>query len=694
MKIRSKELNHTAHSELYETSLSHRRAPTYQSAQDRAKSGSTMKGFLLLSQRILMVIALLAAIRNVALAQDAASFGWNNMRAAAPRPLLLILARDIRRPNLAHTLAEYEARLYGTATKNVAGYFVEVSNGEFGWLRGGSVDQLDLDPGKNDIRILAFNKAVETGRVNLSRYDRNGDGKITPDELGVLVIANQPIAATAPYTTIIGTMVVQVGLSGVGDTANLHLLCHELSHQLGTIDIYGASFGYGYGLSLMSGTPAGGDTLINWHLDPWHKMQLGWVKPRVHDLRTPGCESLQVPGAFNSGAVLGAESPVILFDSRRSEYFMLEYRNPAAPTGSYDRDVPTAGGLVIWSVRQGANKLIYEVETPDGIANGTVRSLWYLSAPNQTPGQGSGTSTAPLFTAANGDIKLRWSDNSSAGVTLRVGTPSADGMRLPVSWTSDYSIYRLVRGSGFLNVPGLLSQIAVGDRGETWGINDKGGVFCYDALLGFYQVPGILSKIAVGGPDAVWGLTSDGRVYQLQAGIFVGTFVQVAGSLTQISVGKDGAMWGINAKSEIFRFDAAARALVQVPGSLRQIAVGNAGNVWGINAEGAIYRMQNNRFDLNVPGSLTQISVGGDGAVWGINEAQQIFHYDSVANRFDQIPGTITLKKISVGNAGNVAGINSEGAVYLFDVGRFIRISGVLSEIAVGPEGSIWGLNR
>jgi len=136
---------------------------------------------------------------------------------------------------------------------------------------------------------------------------------------------------------------------------SLATLCHEVSHLLGTKDLYGVwnQECLNNGLSLMSCTITFADNPAIYHLDPWHKMQLGWTQPRIRSLPAGGIET--IPAAQLSGW----DKPLLLYDPNRgtSEFFLLEYRTTQHPAGSgFDYDANAAdSGLVIWRVRQEPN---------------------------------------------------------------------------------------------------------------------------------------------------------------------------------------------------------------------------------------------------------------------------------------------------------------------------------------------------
>jgi hypothetical protein len=86
----------------------------------------------------------------------------------------------------------------------------------------------------------------------------------------------------------------------------------------------------------------------------------------------------------------------------------------------------------------------------------------------------------------------------------------------------------------FVQVPGLLKQIAVGSF-SVWGVNSRNGIFRFNSnTQQFEQVPGVLAQIAVGGgslgeDDEVWGVNPSGEVYRFDRQI--SRFTQVSGFL-------------------------------------------------------------------------------------------------------------------------------------------------------------------
>lgn len=209
---------------------------------------------------------------------------------------------------------------------------------------------------------------------NYSSLNRNGDQQITGDELTILLVttdtrvrdnngfaggAARPFGAFRPEgwgADIIGwNAVTGNGGCAVAFRADFQVIAHELSHTLGTSDLYGASVALSQELTLMDGSPLQTRDYpstpaviegFTYHLDPWHKIQLRWIEPIIYDIHALGSSRPE----FTLD-----DRPVLLYDSSRpngtKEYFLLEKR---PHTGVYDRDVTGADipvpGVAVWYV--------------------------------------------------------------------------------------------------------------------------------------------------------------------------------------------------------------------------------------------------------------------------------------------------------------------------------------------------------
>src|SRR6185295_609111 len=162
-------------------------------------------------------------------------------------------------------------------------------------------------------------------------------------ELGILIIQNDGEDSGLNRWTmrvkVEGHPIeVEVGrAAGVDHNGFLNVLVHETSHCLGTVDLYGSA-NLSANLSIMAGAIDGSHI---YHMDPWHKMQLGWSEPRIRSLRAGGVAELP------STQAIQADAPVLLYDPltydpthETNKFFLLEYRTPGTGSNSsYDRNV-------------------------------------------------------------------------------------------------------------------------------------------------------------------------------------------------------------------------------------------------------------------------------------------------------------------------------------------------------------------
>jgi hypothetical protein len=203
---------------------------------------------------------------------------------------------------------------------------------------------------------------------------------------------------------------------------------------------------------------------IAFHLDPWHKMRLGWTRPEVYNLLNPGiCKRLVRPDATTDSS---AEA-VILVDPRRGpdEFYMLEYRSRGVSL--YDRDAADLG-LAVWYVRTRRDKTLDQVvgritpgrdeilqSTPSGddVLSGSVilpgpngivdssarrddaRSTDFLNLVSINPLTQRARGGARFFDASDGVLVPRWFDGTPAGFQIQVQSFTPGATALNVIWT-------------------------------------------------------------------------------------------------------------------------------------------------------------------------------------------------------------------------------------------------------------------
>ncbi|WP_375414575.1 hypothetical protein [uncultured Bradyrhizobium sp.] len=332
---------------------------------------------------------------------------------------------------------------------NLAAWARSNSNGRFAWVPA----QLQpiylgpniLGPQKNlsepALRRYVVQKAVENG-FRIRSFDRNRDGRVTPDELGVLIIHTiADLAQTEPVACLSNDPSLCPSITEVAEQHDLATWTHETTHQLGAVDAYGVwninrAFPgkpvtgecLNQNLTLMGCT--GNANTNTYHLDPWHKLELGWSEPRIVALSSYG--NAVLPAADRNEPA----APLLFYDPRRgpSEYFILEFRNNRYRGGSgYDANIPQ-NGVGIWHIKlaaDGSGKLAqvqalgqYDPSWPGD----TELALFLDGPPLNIRGQSN------LLWGSGHSGRLKWLDGADTGFMVRVDDYSADENQVTVYW--------------------------------------------------------------------------------------------------------------------------------------------------------------------------------------------------------------------------------------------------------------------
>ncbi len=418
---------------------------------------------------------------------DGGSFatGYDTMRvygaqARGTRPLLSIMLNFTDVQFAADRQSSYfRDRLFSNSTHNAARLFREMSGGRFGWSNAGVLGPFvyrdDPATGANEGRFgcslgypggapapypcggtsanerVARRKAIEmafANGFNFAPFDTNRDGYVKANELQVMVISagNSAATRTADWECVSpgagSTVQVCPGwIPSTSQSTNFATMAHELAHALGTIDIYGSKQDHNRGGSLQG--PSDFDEGL--HLDPWHKIQLGWTEPVIYDVAQPGSCAI-LDAAYVGGDTPGNNRrPILLFDSRRTngDYFLLEHR----ARGGADEHV-TGDGLMIWQLRNAAY-MNYGFIAHTSLAQTSGQEIWpgIDLIRNSWPAPGSDDVIEGLNIGAGAD---RFMQTVPAGddvmkndiVNLTFGSPG--GLRgWATSWTIDHGYITL-----------------------------------------------------------------------------------------------------------------------------------------------------------------------------------------------------------------------------------------------------------
>ncbi len=283
---------------------------------------------------------------------------------------------------------------------------------------------------------------ARTAGFNVAAFDRDGNGEVHNEELDIAVFyADLPgTTATGQTTWFKATSIpgVPVSVRSTSSNINQHasflVLSHELSHCLGTQDLYGSGGSRNFLMSLMGGAwaepPNGRKQRL--HLDAWHRIRLGFTAPRLFNLNDPGGSAVLKYTVKATGLLDQEAWPVLLYDPARynlrtqeGEYFLLEYRTPAH--GIYDASL-NDHGLFIWRVAtKGAGHATQITARTNPL--GTDSSVNLMGAPN---GERGGNIA---WNNGHRAITLTYDDGSVANCTVRVAPHAATDDQIMVEWS-------------------------------------------------------------------------------------------------------------------------------------------------------------------------------------------------------------------------------------------------------------------
>jgi len=276
--------------------------------------------------------------------------------------------------------------LFSTTGDSLNLYFLENSQYNHGLKQAGlySITPTDdpnttLDESSNCSR----NESLEKSRAyyvrdllgtqagfDFAAYDKNSDGTVDNSELIVVVAYATPnhwvgkVRSTDPSEIQIGSVKVKMEVASFSVAQDFYTIAHELGHattrvlRSGTLgDNYGGQGNPGaYGLmdnhcsgytwgamnAMMPNTPITGTTRIysrRPHLDPWNKIQLGWI---ISD-------TYSIPHWVTFDPIEDDGYVYRVGTGKAGEYFLVENRYPSS--SKYDTALLDSG-LAIWHINE------------------------------------------------------------------------------------------------------------------------------------------------------------------------------------------------------------------------------------------------------------------------------------------------------------------------------------------------------
>jgi M6 family metalloprotease-like protein len=282
------------------------------------------------------------------------------------RKVLVILWDPHRPEHPAPAKSAVENLIFGP-NPSVRDYFLENSGGRFMIEKAGVLGWYDADKpadhywnhpaaccedgflgGHTEKWAESVRKA--DNEFNFKSYDTNNDNYLSAAELGIVIVIpqntpfgtkNYALGRQCPeqeHLIVDGVRVNIIAEIYIGSPPHLGVVAHELAHVILVAgDMYFWFFQpYAAGAySVMDDAPPAPP-----HLDPFHKLRLGWIPPKVVNM--DGCYKIRDIETHNEAYILCDRA------QGNKEYYIVENRWPAT---SYDSTLPDVG-LGVWHIME------------------------------------------------------------------------------------------------------------------------------------------------------------------------------------------------------------------------------------------------------------------------------------------------------------------------------------------------------
>jgi M6 family metalloprotease-like protein len=400
--------------------------------------------------------------------------GFKELKPAIGTNPLLVLLWDPQRPtDPAPTLGTVTNLIHGTYPSvtdyikvNSANNFQISNAGIFGWLGAdkpysfywAAEDLTDADhDGFTSGHVRKWWEAITKADAsfNFASYDTNGDGVLDPTELGIVIVIpqNSPfgtvrVPASQQFPTwqplvVDGVTIPLIAEVFAGSPPNLGAFVHEIFHLLFNLPDMYFSFFYPYAAGHYSIMDA---TYLDGHLDPFHKIHLGWLQPTI--VKQNG-KQLIYPAESGGGAY-------ILMDPKKGEkeYFIVENRQRSI---KYDTQVADSG-LAVWHVMEdpavygtlsaptGVSVTDWATINPGDWGRRAIRMIRPVYGPpfddKKALWDGADPSTGYDLLSSDPNpahVQLRWGDGTPSGFAIKSISPATGIMdvifELPASAT-------------------------------------------------------------------------------------------------------------------------------------------------------------------------------------------------------------------------------------------------------------------
>lgn len=239
-----------------------------------------------------------------------------------------------------------------------------------------------------------------------------------------------------------------------------------------------------------------------------------------------------------------------------------------------------------------------------------------------------------------------------------------------------------------------LQDIGIGADGSVWAVGQDKTIWKYENYGEWVLYPGAALRVSVDSQGIPWVIGSTETFWRWQET----AWVQIPGSGIDIGVGANDVVYAVGKQTSApFRFNHATQTWTQVAnGKFKNIAAGPDGFAWVTSESNEISR-QSGLHWKQLPGAAVDIGAGADGTVYAVGTQSvpnggAIYRWQYQSMTWHKISDAHGAARIDVDPKGNPYIVDNKNNIFYWDSlkNKFIQMPDQATDIAVGADGSVW----
>lgn len=267
-------------------------------------------------------------------------------------------------------------------------------------------------------------------------------------------------------------------------------------------------------------------------------------------------------------------------------------------------------------------------------------------------------------------------------------------------------------------IPGKAVDIAAGSRGKAAAVDPEGAVFLRESGGGRWRLIGRgMRRVAIDGQGHVWGIDREGALRR-----FTDNEWRAYGTgAADLAPAAGGHIVVASDSGGIAQLDVAKESWQVVPGRAQKVAVDARGLIWTLASDGTLARRLGGTW-IGVPGKARDIAADGSGRVLMVGEDGKLHEWRDERAVWEEMAGSGDSIAVAVAG-GTIWRVDSLGRIHASGLRRvredagdspprregargtrpvsriadtsplvFTRVAGGLKQLAIGLDGSVFGL--